>query len=284
MSGTDRALRCAAVALLLASLAYAADNRKEFKFSLTPNGNVAISNANGPVSVKSGSGRQVLIVATTHSDKVAVEANQFGNRVDARTHIPDKSAGADTRVEYEVTVPNDVDVTIHGGEGELRVEKMRSDVEIESESGKVDVREVSGGHVHVRTMSAPVSLSAVNNAHVEITTVSGDVTLKSVSGPFLNVNAGKGNILYDGDFAGAGEYTLLNNSGNIDVTVPPNASISLRAHSIRGSVENDFPLTAIPGMSTSPNSQARSLMGTSNSGASSVDLRSFSGKIRVKKQ
>lgn len=277
MDKGKHALRTAAVALLLVAAAHAADNRKEFKFNAASGASVTITNPNGAVSVKSGAGRQVVVVATTHSDKATAEVNQYGNRIDARTQMSQKGSAEESRVEYEVTVPAGVDLTIHGGSGELRVEKLKADVEIDSESGKVDVREVSNAHVHVRTVTGPVSLFALNNAHVEITTVGGDVVLKGVAGPHLSVNAGKGSIYYDGDFGGAGQYVLVNNSGNIEVTVPANASIALKAHSIRGSVENDF-ATPAPGVAG-----ARALVSNSKADASSVDLRSFSGKIRVKK-
>lgn len=271
------ALRTAAVALLLAAVAYGADNRKEFKFNAAAGSAVTVSNVNGPVTVKSGPGRQVVIVATTHSDKAVADVNQYGNRIDARTQAAQKGSAQESRVDYEVTLPAGVDLTVHGGNGDVRVEKLRSDVEIDSESGKVEVRDVSNAHVHVRTVTGPVDLAALSNAHVEVTTVGGNVTLKSVTGPHLNVNAGKGSIYYDGDFGGAGEYTLVNNSGNIEVTVPASASVSLKAHSIRGSVENDFAdPAAAPG--------ARSLESNAKASGSSVDLRSFSGRIRVKKQ
>jgi DUF4097 and DUF4098 domain-containing protein YvlB len=280
MGNANCALRIAAVAILLAAGAEAADKRNEFKFNAGSGAKVTITNPNGPVTVKSGAGRQVLIVATTHSDKATVEANQYANRIDARTQSAQRGTADEMRVDYEVTMPAGVDLTVHGGNGNILVERVRADVELESESGRVEVRDVPNSHVHVRTVTGPVSLSAISNGHVEVTTVSGDVTLKAVTGPHLNVNAGKGSIYYAGDFAGAGEYTLINNSGNIEVTVPANASISLKAHSIRGSVENDLALQAMPG---APQTSARSLVGTSNAGASSVDLRSFSGKIRVKK-
>jgi hypothetical protein len=59
--------------------------------------------------------------------------------------------------------------------------------------------------------------------------------------------------------------------------------VDLTARSITGSVENDFPLQAKRHPSFAI-TQGRSFAGTSNSGASSVQLRSMSGKIRVKKQ
>ena len=282
-----KTVKTAACVMLLAGLALAADNRKEAKYTAGNGTIVTIANANGPITVKSGAGRQVLIVTTTHSDKVEVDGAQSGNRIESRVHTTQRTSGDEGRVDYEVTAPADVDVTIRGGSGAIHVERMRSDIQIESESGKVDVLDSGNGHVHVRTVNGPVTLANISNGHVEITTVSGDVSLKSVSGSHMNVNAGKGNIAYDGDFGNSGDYVITSNSGNIDVTVPANASISLKARSINGSVENDLPLQAggmHMNLGSSPADPKRTLMGTSNSGSSSVDLRSFSGKIRVKKQ
>jgi hypothetical protein len=52
---------------------------------------------------------------------------------------------------------------------------------------------------------------------------------------------------------------------------------------VKGAVENDFPFqkNIHPSFQLS---EGRAFAGTSNSGASSVELRTFSGKIRVKKQ
>ena len=86
-----------------------------------------------------------------------------------------------------------------------------------------------------------------------------------------------------GDFGEGGDYMLVNHSGDIDVVLPAFASVDLTARSITGSVENDFPLQQKPHSSFVP-SPGRAFAGTSNTGASSVQLRSFSGKIRVKKR
>jgi len=285
------ALQTAALVLLSAALltsaALAADSRKESKYNAGTGAILTIANANGPITVKSGPGRQVLIATTTHSDKVEVDTAQSGNRIESHVHTTQRVTGTEASVDYQVTVPADVDVTIRGGSGPIRVERMRSDIMIESDSGKIEVVDSGNGHVHVRAVNGPITLSNISNGHVEITSVSGDVALKDVTGPHVSVNAGRGNLTYDGDFAGSGDYVLTTNSGNIDVTAPANASISLKARSINGSVENDMPLQA-SGMHTNFAASAadpkRTLMGTSNTGSSSVELRSFSGKIRVKKQ
>jgi len=109
------------------------------------------------------------------------------------------------------------------------------------------------------------------------------VQLSDVTGPKVSVNTAAGDISYEGDFGGGGQYSLSSHTGAIDVLLPATASVDLDARTVRGSVENDFPLQ----QKTHPTYAyvaGRSFAGTSNSGSSSVQLRSFSGKIRVKKR
>jgi hypothetical protein len=57
----------------------------------------------------------------------------------------------------------------------------------------------------------------------------------------------------------------------------------MMAESVEGSASNDFPLAQKAHSSVLPH-KGRSFSGTSRTGSSSVQLSSFSGKIRVKKQ
>jgi len=67
------------------------------------------------------------------------------------------------------------------------------------------------------------------------------------------------------------------------MSLPQTASVDITARSVSGDVQNDFPLSQKTHTSFTPQT-GRSFAGTSNSGASSVQLQSFSGRIRVKKQ
>src|SRR5260370_35391363 len=66
--------------MVAAASLWAADTRKEFKYTTTPGSNVTVSNAFGEIVVRPVAGRQVTITATTHSDKVAVDSSQLGTR------------------------------------------------------------------------------------------------------------------------------------------------------------------------------------------------------------
>jgi len=267
---------------LLTVAAFAVDNRKECRYNVTPGTRVNVTNDSGPVNVRGMAGRQVVIATTTHSDNVEVDCAQTGNRIQAITHLLGRPDRSDNRVEYQVLAPPDTSVTVHAPSGPITAEKLRADLTLEGDAAQIDVRDVSNAHVHVRTISGPISLSNITHTHVEITSLSGDVQLDAVSGPRVSVSTAKGSIRYNGDFGEGGDYMLVNHSGNIDVTLPATASVDLMARSIAGSVENDFPLREASHPTFVP-SPGRSFAGTSNSAASSVQLRSFSGKIRVKK-
>jgi hypothetical protein len=99
----------------------------------------------------------------------------------------------------------------------------------------------------------------------------------------VRVNSSSGDIRYDGDFAFGGEYSLISHTGNIEATAPTYASIEVTARSVKGQVENEFPLQP-KGHTSFPMDTVRNLVGTAGKAASSVKLLSFSGKIHLKKR
>jgi DUF4097 and DUF4098 domain-containing protein YvlB len=268
----------------VATVALAADTKKEFKYTVGPKASVTIVNEYGPVSVKGVPGRQITITATTHSDKVEVDSSQSGNRAEVRTHFLQPASPDEGRVEYVVQVPTDASVSVRGSTGPYSAEKLRGDVILEGDMAKVEVRDVSTAHVHVHTVDGAITLSNISGGHVEITSVGGDVELVDVTGPKVSVNTTSGNIRYSGDFGANGDYSLTNNFGNIDVILPASASIDLTARSMKGSAISDFPLQESKRHAVFPLTAGKAFAGTANSGASSVRLRSLSGTIRVTKR
>ncbi len=277
------ATRTLAVVACCTLAAFAADTRKDFKYNVTPGASVSITNYDGPVTIRQAPGKQVLITAVSHSDKVEVDETGTGNRIGLRTHILQRAEGNDGSVSYDVQVPPGMSLVIHSGSGPITAEGVQGDMSLEGDASQVTVSGGGNGHVHVRTIGGPVKLTNISNGHVEITSVSGDVTLNSVSGSFLSVNTTKGKIIFDGDVTPGASYTLSTHSGDIDMTLPASASVDITARSVSGKVQNDFPFQAKAHPSFTV-AQGRSFAGTSNAGSSGVQLRSFSGNIRVKKQ
>ena len=268
--------------LVLAALAAAETTHQEMHFKVGRRASVSIINQYGAISVKPGTGKVVSITATLYSGKVEIDHSKSRRRVAVFSHLLE---GADTetgRVDYEVLVPADASVTLHSTTGPLHVEKLHGDIMLEGTTANVDVRDVSSGHIHVRTLNGPVTLTNVSDGHVDITSVGGDVALNSVNGSVVHVNSSSGKIHYDGDFGDAGDYALTSHSGDIEAIAPAYASIEVVARSVQGTVEKDFPLE--PEHTSFVPRAGSAFAGTMGEAASSVKLLSFSGKIHLKKR
>jgi DUF4097 and DUF4098 domain-containing protein YvlB len=282
-----RALLVTASLAICFSAAHAADSRKEARIDIAPGGTVNIVSGGGSIALHSGAGHQLLVSYTVHSAKIEVDQSSSDNkqRVELLTHaLPGEKPTADeAKVDYDVTVPAGVSVNVSTTSAPITADGISSDIELSSETGQITVHNIAKSHVHVRSVTAPVSLQNVTMSRVDIQSAGGAVQLKNVNGQRLAVGTTSGNIDYEGDCSGGGSYILTTHSGAINVTLPATASVDLTARSATGAVENDFPLQQKPHISFVPQ-QGRSFAGTSNSGSSSVELQSFSGKIRVKKQ
>lgn len=282
---SKRTTKMAVIGVFVASSLAVAQTRKQYHFTVGPKAGISVSNPYGSIYVKPSASNSVIVGAVLHSDKVEVDKSQSGNRVDIQSHL---LAGADAesgRVDYEVQVPADASITLHCSDGTLTAEKLRGDVSMEGAAATVDVRDVSDGHVHVKTMNGPVKLSNIQNGYVEVDSLSGDVTLNSVTGPLVQVVSTSGRINYLGDFGSSGEYRLTSHSGDIEATIPEWTSADVTARSVRGEVHDDIPLQPKSHTWFSLD-KGRAFAGTVGrmAASSTVVLRTFNGKIHLRKR
>jgi hypothetical protein len=278
--------KCAAIfgiVLMLVGVSLCAENvRKDLHFKVGKHPTISINNPYGPVVVRAGAPHEVVITAILHSDKVELDQSKSHNRVEVISHLLPGANATSGTVEYEIVVPADANVTLHSDNGRMHAEKLNGDLTLAGNDGPIEVVDCAGGHVHVRTLNGGVSLKNVH-AHIEIMSVGGDVLMSGVSGDLVAVNSNTGKIQYDGDFSGEGEYAFTSHTGNIEAVAPAYASIEVLARSTNGLVQSDFSLE--PKHAPFLVRGANSLSGTiGKAAASSVNLFSFSGKIRLKKR
>src|SRR6266478_6926251 len=270
------------VATCLVSAAIA-ESRKEFRFTVGPKANISVETVYGAITVKPGSARQVIVVAVIQSsDKVNVDHSQNGSRVEIESHLLPGADRQTGRVDYELTVPPDANVNMHSSTGPLTAERLHGDLTLEGAEAPVEVRNVSDGHVHIKTMGGAISVTDARSSHVEITSISGAVHLKAVSGPLVQVNSGSGKIFFDGDFGSGGNYTFTTSTGDIEALVPPGTSADFRAHSVHGQAESEFSLQS--SSNTSAPKASNSFVARVGQAASKVVFRSLGGKIRLKQR
>jgi DUF4097 and DUF4098 domain-containing protein YvlB len=281
---STRTAKVVAISVIVAGTLLA-ESRKEYHFSVGPKAGISVVNPFGSISVKPSLNNTVIVNAILHSDKVEVDNSQNGNRVDIQSHL---LAGADAesgRVDYEVLIPADASITLRSSSGTLRAEKLHGDVSLEGAGATVDIRDISNAHVHIKTMNGSVNLDNIQNGHVEVDSLSGDITMKGVNGPLVQVVSTSGRINYIGDFGNSGEYRLTSHSGDIEATIPEWTSADVSARSVRGEVHDDIPLQP-KNHTWFTVDKGRAFAGTMGRVAvsSTVVLRSFSGKIHLRKR
>jgi DUF4097 and DUF4098 domain-containing protein YvlB len=281
-------IQLAAIGAVMAGMtvaSLAAQTHKEYRYNVGPKAGVSVNNPYGSVSVKPSTGNFVVINAILASDKVEVDNALIGNRVEIQTHLLPGADDHNARVDYEILLPADASVTLHSSAGSLHAEKLHGDVDLEGAAANVDVRDLTNAHLHVKTLNGPVFLTNVQDGHVEVDSLSGNVTLKSVNGPLVQVISTSGAISYVGDFGDHGDYRLTSHSGDIEAVVPDSTSADVSARTVRGEVHDDIPLQ--PKQHTSfVLKEGSAFWGTMGRAAvsSTVVLRSFSGKIHLRKR
>ncbi|MGH9493683.1 MAG: DUF4097 family beta strand repeat-containing protein [Candidatus Sulfotelmatobacter sp.] len=279
-----RAVITGATLVTVTAATLVAETHKEFHFNVGPKAGISVNNPYGSISVRPATGN-VVTVNAVYSDKVQIENNLVGNRVELQSRLMEGADAQSGKVEYDILVPADASVTLHSSNGVLRAEKLRGDVTLEGADATVDVRDISAAHVHVKTLNGPVKLTNVQDGHVEVDSLSGTVTLTSVVGPLVQVISTSGEIVYVGDFGDRGLYRLTSHSGDIDVTVPETTSADVNAQTIRGEVHDDIHLQPTQ-RSSFVTREGNALLGSIGRAAvsSTVIMRSFSGKIHLRKR
>jgi len=275
----------AMIAGTITTAALAADTHKELRFNLGPKAGISVNNPYGSISIRPSNGNVVIVNAVMSSEKVEVDDNVIGNRVEVQSHL---LPGADSQsglVDYEIQVPADASVALHSSAGLMRAEKLHGDVSLEGAAATVEVRDITNAHVHVKTLNGSVKLTNIQDGHVEVDSLSGNVTLTSVTGPLVQVISTSGEINYTGDFGDRGEYRLTSHSGDIEAIVPESTSADVSARSVRGEVHDDIPLQPKPHTSFVIK-EGSAFWGTMGRAAvsSTVVLRSFNGKIHLRKR
>lgn len=264
------------IVVSLLALTAAAQERKELTYTVGPRAVVSITNNYGPITAKPSGGRQVVIETVSHSDTVSLVNEQHGDRIELRSMSTRQGTNL---VDYTVLVPADAFVSLRSSDGTLRAQGLRGDVILEAAAASVEVTDISDAHLHIRTLTGPITLTDIRDTHLDIHSISGNVSLRNVSGPSVEVNSGSGRISYQGDPGPAGEYLLTSHSGDLEVSIPANAFVNIKARSVKGQSDPEFPIANRFASSDAGNL----LFKPGKIVGSRFELRSFRGKISLKR-
>jgi len=190
------------------------------------------------------------------------------------------------------------DISAHDIQGDVSIDGDLSDITLSEIKGKVSQSgEILLGGVHMESIRGPIHMHT-SVTDVDIAELPGDLTLDSDD---LRVNEAKGQVrvvthskdidlnqVYGDSYvetrngritvepAGAYSVDAKNNKGDVEVTLPPNASATVNVRTHNGDIVSDYAIPATAG----ENKLATFTIG---SGASRIVLSSSNGDVRIKK-
>jgi len=279
--------------------------------SLPKDGRVILINVSGDVDVRSAKEDVVRIEALKHSQagseakakenaaQVVIEVVREGSTLSIETKYPKtkKFWGSDSlnvSVDYRVTVPEkasvDVrnisgDAVIAGIGGALKAEVVSGSLEVRGATAGADAKVTSGdlkvydvvGDVYLTNTSGEITAARIKGS-VEAGVVSGTLDIREVTeARNLSGQTVSGDCNVQAKILPGARVSLKTHSGDVRLTLPADTGFELDASCFSGSIESDFPVTAVGKISS------KRVTGTVGGGGASVTLKAFSGNIELRK-
>jgi DUF4097 and DUF4098 domain-containing protein YvlB len=107
--------------------------------------------------------------------------------------------------------------------------------------------------------------------------VSGDVRILDSNTTSLKASTTSGDVHYSGSLNPNGRYELKSHSGTVEVVLPANSQFAVNASTFSGSIETDFEIKLQGRI------ERRTISGLVGQGGPTLELRSFSGEVRLRK-
>ena len=242
--------------------------------------------SNGRIEVKSSKNSEVIVAATQASNKIGIETESAGDRVDVTATILDPTAPAnELEANFQITVPEETELQLRTQTGLVYVEQVMGDMTLQSVAGDVHLKEVSG-YIVVRTTGGSLVCTQCAGK-LNFNSISGNAQIVQPALTSVTLFTMSGNISYDGDFIRTGLYSMKSGRGTVEVHFSGNDSFDLNAQTATGTVDNQAEAYLKPdshGVRHIASRFTKGLVGTVGSGLAKVELSSYSGTIRILKR
>lgn len=232
-------------------------------FTISGHGQLIVNDGGGNLHIRRGSTNQVIIQGEEYAYGLGSRLNQTPltseQQANTVTLTIDESwiiLGSE-RLDVTVTVPDNLDVIIHGRSADADLTNIDGKVNIDANSGDITLNQVSGP-VDLSTHSGDITLSNERSG-ARVHSDSGDITLNQVSGPVdlssnsgditLNqvslsgqgqISTGSGDITVSGSLDPRSAYQMTTSNGDITLNLPAASSFQLSTSTDNGDVRNDF--------------------------------------------
>jgi DUF4097 and DUF4098 domain-containing protein YvlB len=277
-------------AAVVASLGAApVQGQSDTTFAVPAGASLAVNNFGGAIVVHAWSQNRVKVHAE-HGSRGRIEVALVGSTVTVKAS---SRHGAPSVVDFEITVPQDMALTLGGTYTEIQVDGVKGAITAETVDGSIEVRGGSGiitlhsiqgsvtladatGRIEVNSVNEDVALSNVSG-QIKAETTNGDVTLTGVKSASVEATTINGEVLYEGTITDGGTYTFNSHNGDITVSVAEGANVTISVATANGDIDASFPL---PLQRTDRGHRYTFKLG---SGSARMEAESFQGDIQLRR-
>lgn len=213
---TVAAVLAAVAVVLVVFVALRKSSNDVVSFQGTPS-EVVIDSSGGSVVVVPAEGNQVQVSrrARWTMFEPDMDVEQVGGSLVVKADCTGPSFLCE--VQYHVSVPAAVPVRVLGGGGDVQIERLDADVDVQTSGGDVVLTSM-GGAVKVRTSGGDITATSVAGA-LDFATDGGSITASSLTGPTIQAGTSSGDI--DLVVTGLAERIGAGSaSGDISIVVP----------------------------------------------------------------
>ncbi len=250
---------------------------------------LSVNNFGGAIVVHGWNQNRVKVHAE-HGSRGRIEVALVGNTVTVRAS---SRGGAPSVVDFEITVPQAMGLTLSGTYAEITVDGVTGPISAETVNGEVDVRGGSGiitlhsiqgsvtladatGRIEVNSVNEDVALSNVSG-QIKAETTNGELTLTGIRSSSVDASTINGDVVYEGTITDGGSYSFSSHNGDVRVSVPEGANVTVTAATANGDIDASFPL---PFTGTPAKHRYTFKLG---SGSARMEVESFQGDIELRR-
>ena len=276
-------------AAALASLAPTPQRETDTTIAVPAGASLSVNNFGGAIAVHGWTQNRVKVHAE-HGSRGRIEVSLVGSTVTVKAS---SRQGAPSVVDFDITVPQDMALTLSGTYAEITVDGVRGPISAETVEGEIDVRGGSGiitlhsiqgsvtladaaGRIEVNSVNEDVELSNVAG-QIKAETTNGDVTLTGIKSASVEAGTINGDVLYEGTITDGGTYVFNSHNGDITVSVPEGANVTVSVATANGDIDPSFPL---PLTATHGKRRYTFKLG---SGSARMEAESFQGDIELRR-
>jgi len=276
-------------AAMLVALAGASQRQTDTTFAVPAGASLSVNNFGGGITVHGWSENRVKVHAE-QGRRGRVEVSVVGNTVVIKASSRE---GAPSVIDMDITVPQSMGLTLGGTYADINVDGVQGPISAETVNGEINVRGGKGiitlhsiqGSVTLADASGRIEVNSVNE-DVQLTNVTGEIKLETTNGEVrltgiqsssVDASTINGDVLYEGTVTDGGSYSFGSHNGDITVSVPERANVTITAATANGDIDASFPLP----MTSAPGKHRKTFK--IGSGSARMELESFQGDIELRR-